>query len=561
MPPALGSDSRRTARRLVHERVPPIGARWRWYDIVYRLAQWPLAGRRRRYVRWRLRQLLHHVANFMYAFNDYERSKVESVDDPLYGFVVPAGERVRQEAIWVVELFPPSQYRSLQVALNRQRWGSADPWRHLDGTNEQRVTEARRRNRDGWSRLGSVARPDAGMQALGATPQTLPAEFRTVELTAAHVGTSLTAVVAAFYLTEGGATSLDRVWRSDHEPLLQWDRWRRPAVEGRNFAAIINTQTERLRLHDLARTWLTQRAPGFFASTDSRQPVIDYTLFDRYDPTGVTGDAGDHRHGEDPERRAMREPLRALGMSGNPFYDITSPQLPGLVLMAGEHLRRPQRRLRNSWGVVGAIDTVRAATDDVGYGPRPYSSSTLARICDDFVRAFLLRVAVERYTEQVRETLTAARDTARTTHRTYGPRALGTLRNELLSSSLDLAPMARDTASLWDPVRPLWDQPTVTATANHASRRHPVPPEPIDVIAEMGRRRERAFEELLAEDAAYRGVLATVSALGSSATSTRLARRALTVSAMSLLVTISTLVLVNGDQAWRHLTDLLSRVV
>lgn len=565
----ISADNKRAS-----ELVPELGSNWRWYDIGYRVLNWLLQGRPRRLLPRRVRQRLSNGINFLFAIHHYRREKVERLDDEMHNLLVPDSETVRQGGIWVAEVFPPSHYPALHRALLKNGWGD-EPWRRIDGTNAEKVTDARRRNRSTWSNLGVVARHDSRWHHFGAKRENLPTEIDHIELTAVQVGSGLTVLVAFFRLTDHGEQSLNAVWKAEHEPLLQLNGLQRPNVEGRNFAGIINTQTERLRLHNLARDWLANRCPGFFAGTTDRHPVIDYTLFEQYAPP-PSQDAGNGQstQGPAPDARsqptgssnpvdvdfdkAMMDPLRALGMSGIPGYNVTSPQLKGLVLLPGESLRRSQRGLQNCWGIAGNYDIVEAVEERPGRGERPYSVSTLANSINEPVRAFLMRFATERYAEQLREIFTAARDTARSTHREYGPKALDQLRTELLSSSLDLTSMARDTALLWNPkVRP-WDAIAVTATPDEWLSNRPDPPEAIDLIADMGERRQQTFTELLEEDVAYRGVLATVSALGSSATSTRLSRRALMVSGSSLLVSATALLLVNGQAAWRQLLEYLS---
>ncbi len=179
-------------------------------------------------------------------------------------------------------------------------------------------------------------------------------------------------------------------------------------------------------------------------------------------------------------------------------------------------------------------------------------------MADDVIRGFLLHVAVVQYAHQLREAAADARDTARSKHREFKPRQLDLLKRELLTASLDLSVVARDTALLWEPNWRRWDGIEVQAVPSPGI---PNPPEEFDLIERLGQVRTEAFEELLSEGAAYRDVLGTVSALGASAANARLGRRALLVSGTSLLVSITALLIADGDVAWRQFSELLSTLL
>ncbi len=541
--PKVDGDSISAKVRRSFELVPEIGTRWRWYDVPYRCLSWMLSSWRRRLLPWQLRYRLNSALNFFIPFNHYERLKIEPVDDPMENLIVPSSEEVTQGGIWVVEFFPPSYYSALYDALRKNGWDEQSHLRAIHGTNAEQVTRARREKGFAWSRIGTVAKPDSRYLVFDAKREFLPEEFDLVELTAVQLGSSLTAVTAFVRLSEQGRGALNRVWKARHEPIFEWQGLRRPHVEGRYFAAIRATQRERQRLHDLARTWLAERCGGYFAGTRARQPVVDFTLFKEFDPSTATGSRG------------LGDPLRALGMGGNYLYNYVSPQLPGAVFVQGEALRRPTEALQNCWGVVGAYEVVARLNDRVGYGSKPYSVSTLAAMADDSIRSFLLHVAVVHYTDQLGETFSDARDTARSKHRGFKPRQLDQLKRELLTTSLDLPVMARDTALLWRPYWQRWNGIDVRAVPTPGVTN---PPEEFDLIERLGEVRTKAFEKLVEEDTAYRDVLSTVSALGASAASARLGRRALLVSGTSLLVSITALLIANGATAWLHLVEWLT---
>lgn len=522
------------------ELVPAIGTRWRWYDIPYRFLRWALSGWRRRFIPWRLRLRLNNGVNFFNVFNHYERLKIEQRTDPMRNLIVPTDEEVAQGGIWVVEFFPTSYYDQLLRSLRRNGWGDSKFMGSIDGSNVEQVARARRGSGFLWSRLGMVANPNSPYLAMDAKREVLPPEFDLVELTGVQLGTSITAVVAFIRLSEEGRSALSSVWKAEHEPIFEWRGLRRPHTEGRYFSAIRATQRERQRLHDTARTWLSERCGGFFAQTEARQPVVDFNMFTQFDPTAAMAS------------KQMGEPLRALGMEGNHLYNYVSPQIPGAVLVPGEALRAPKERLQNCWGVVGSYQVFSDANDTSGYGDKPYSVGTLAAMVDDAVRAFLLHDAVLHYARQLKEQAATQRDTARSKHRDFSPRQLESLKHDLLTTSLDLPAVALDTAQLWTPRWRHWEGLEVKGVPAPGV---PSPPEEFDMIEELGKTRTQLFETLIADDTAYRAVLATTSSLGASAASARLGRRALLVSLTSLVVSATTLVAVNGSIVWSRIAD------
>ncbi|MDG4667005.1 hypothetical protein [Mycobacterium sp. 236(2023)] len=521
--------------------VPTIGARWRWYDIPYRLLDWTLRSSRGRRAPWQFRYRLNNGRNFLSAFNHYERLKVERLDDPRKNLIVPADEKVTQGGIWVVEFFPPSMYSNLRQALEKNGWDAPSPLLDIYGSNADRVTQARRVSQMMWTQIGTVVDPKSRYFAGDAKREALPMEFGSVQLTAVQLGHSLTAITAYVRLSEEGQTSLNKVWKAQHDPTLTWRGLKPPHVESRNFAAIRATQRERKRLHDLARSWLASRCGGYFAATEARQPVMDFNIFANFDPTAAS------------PTREMRDPLRALGMDGDHVYNYISPQLPGGVLTQGNSLRRDDGEdLRNCWGLVASYQVFADHNDEPGYGPKPLSVSALAAMTDEAVRGFLLAFAVVRYTEQHGETLSAARDAAQSKHREFTPRQVDQLREELLTSSLDLPVVARDTAFLWEAETRLFYSIQAEAVPIPGD---PYPAEAFDLMDRFAQRCTSAFERLISDDSAYRDVLATASALGSSAASNRLSKRALMISGTSLVVSITAVLTTNDAAAWHQIAE------
>lgn len=530
----------------LYELVPEIGAGWRWYDIPYRFFRWTLRSLPRRTFSWRMRIRLNNALNFFIPFNEYQRYKRHSLDDPSKNLIVPAEEELTQGAIWVLELFPPSFYGSLQDSLRKQdEWAGGLYRDALDGSNADRVTRARRGQGFSWSMLGSVRSPKSQYLAMDAKTENLPREFDLIEISAVQIGPSITAVVAFVRLSKFGQAALGRVWHSQHEPTLEWQGFRRPHIESRYFAAIRATQSERERLHGLAREWLARRCPGYFAGTDKLQPVLDLSLFQTVDPTTL------------PLHSYMNDPLRALGMDPGPFRRYVSEDVKGVVFAQGEALDRKNRPLQNCWGVVGSHEVMESLSEREGYGDKPYSPTTLAAMYNDELRSFLVYTSLAQYTHRLRETASEARDTARQRHRGFKPSQLEQLKREMLTISLDLPVVARDAALPWEHGWRYFNSIDVQGIPTEEMAGKTTQ---IDLIEIMGQQCEESFKSLIEDDAAYRNVLSTVATLGASAASARLSRRAFFISVISLTIAGTALLSANNASGWHSILSWLSEI-
>lgn len=509
------------------ERVPEIGSSKRWYDLMYRALNWMLSSWPRRLMPRRIKRLLGRLVNCLFSFHEFDRQKAKRRGDSMYNLVVPEGESISQGGIWVVDFFPPSYYPSLLKSLEKNGWDRDRSFRRREGTNAEMVTSARRGRGFSWARIGTVARPNSGYVLFDAKRESLPDEFELIQITAAQLGQGLTAVTAFIRLSDLGQETLNGTWTDRYEPKLRWHGIQRPSVHSRKDEASYATQLERLRLHELARSWLSRWCGGFFADTKTGQPVIDFGVFRKYDPTLP--------HEVD---REMDDALCALGMDPQPFYRYISPQIPGAHLVPASGNTRESKSLKSSWGVIGSYDQLASLNERSGYGEKPYTARTLAGMLDGPIRAFLLHQAVLQYVVQVKEVYSDARDNARSKHRRFGAKQVEELRNQLLTTSLDLPVMARDSAVLWESGWRSWEGLEVNAQPRPEIRN---PSGGFDVIDKFGEMRSRDFQDLLAEDSDYRDVLSTVASLGASAKSTTLGRRALIVAGASLAVSLVTL--------------------
>jgi len=510
--------------------VPEIGDAHRWYDHPYRFLSFLQSSWRRKIFprAWLLR--LNRASNFFLAFHQHDRWKATPRDKPLDNLIIPVSEEVRQGGLWIIEFFPPSYSTVLTRALRKNGWGKNDYFRMLEGTNAEQIAEARRNHGYQWFRIGTVRSPKSRYWLFDAHEENLPEEFDSIELTALQLGQSLTAVIAFVRFSKQGTVALNRIWKAEHEPFFKWRGLRRPEVENRYFSAMRATQSERKRLHNLARTWFKEKCGGYFADTDEGQPIIDFTVFTEFDPTA------------EKTSRNSNEFLRSFGIERQIHYKYVSEQVPGAVFLHGDPLRKTEGALQNSWAVVGQYKTLSLSNEESNY-EEPPSVIALAGTKDWAVQDFLLRIGVRQYIKQLRATFSAARDTARTKHGRFSPRQVEQLRHEWLTTSLDLPAVARDTALLSK-----WHRIDVNAVplSNDFD-----PPEGFSLIERFEEERSSAFEELLQEDLAYRDVLSTAASLGASAAEARLSRRSMTVAGASLIVAFVTLMAtVDVSQIW-----------
>ncbi|WP_157075003.1 hypothetical protein [Janibacter limosus] len=488
---------------------------------------------------WRIRRQLQIWSRHIWTYNNFDRIKAHPADDRTKPLLVPEGEEFAHGGIWVTEFFPPSMYSQLQESVRRNGWES-DYYGFGESTKGEQIRRARQGRGFAWARIATVTSPEANFVGVGLR-QPIPVEFSLIDVSVRQIGRSLTAVVAFVRLSDVGRTQVDSVWKQEHEPkLVRYQTG--PSVEGRYFAALISTQSERERMHDLARKWLSENCAGYFAASDLGQPVVDYGLFSKFDPISEVS------------RQGNGDPLRMLGLESVSFGHYLSPQVPGVAFEPGHPLRVSlSERLRNSWGLVGNLSKVREANrDQVGYGEHPFSVDTLAGMSDDAVRAFLLRVAAFRYVRSLGEVLGESRDSARSKHLKFSPKSMEALRGEMLLNSLDIPVVARDVQSLVDGSD--WWPEGIVVSAEIDDPEGGV--KTINLIDNMGKEVSHQLELLQAEDAAYRDVLASAASLGASASQGRQSRYALALAGLSLIVALATLAVATGDPAlWEVLRD------
>lgn len=544
------SEARRRAIEAAYEKVPEIGKGWRWYDIPYRVLVWQMRGWRRTLWPRRALETFNEWINYLSPFNDHERNQLPESRGYGFDFAVSAEEHVTVSTIWAVELFPPSEIAALEATIERNEWGRRRQWLMGDPSSLEMLAQSRSRGGATWWRLAQVLAVDSKLFVPDASRERLPPEFDYVALKAVQLGEGLTAVVAHFMVSDNASLAVDRAWHMPHAPRLVRGHGR-PRAEDREWAAYATTQESRSRLHDVARSWLRERVPGFFASSDEPHRLLDLMLMDHFDPSD----------GEEGDRDAAAS-FRALGLTEHGPFVRRSANLPKLVLVPNRpSMTRglPSHRTMALWGRRSAV--LDAADHVEMYGGR--TDRAIAGRYSDEIQNFLITVAVSDFVEIVEKRFASLRDTARRTHGEFRTDALETLRRHLLTLSLDLTSVRGDLET-WRRRAQLEGEAEFTIEYTPrvkkqlgSARVKDLEPESLN--ANLRKSQKADFERLLAADAQYRDILSTVASLGASVNASILARRALVIALASLVATVVTVLVARFDDesVLTRLLDLL----
>ncbi|MAM53248.1 MAG: hypothetical protein CMH35_00065 [Microbacterium sp.] len=523
--------------RDAYDKVPSIGTGWRWYDIPYKALEWLSSGWRRKLLPRKALERLNYGLNYLIPFNEHERDKVWDRKKPMHSFELPDDEHVTMPGVWVVELFPPSQFPLLEEAVRRNEWDKHRRLTHREANHELLV---RSRTGSGWMAwdLAQITDINSSRWSPDGTKEKLPKHFEAVSLRAIQIGSGLTAVVAHFHLHDIDAKYLDSVWHSAHEPILLRRKGSRPHSLNHKFAAFHNTQSARHEIHDAARQWMRDQIPGFFASMDEPHTVIDMLLTDLLDPL----DTGEPPHD-------LRDAYRALGLTEYFFYQYTSADIPKFRLMpTRDNLAPAATSSRRVWALwaqkQAAIDAAGDRLDMYGAD----KDEALAHRYSDAIQSFLVPLGISHFLEAAEAQYAEVRDRARVRHGHFNTRAIESLRETLLTLSLDLSSAYRDIQIDWKQRPKFYGEAEFTLQTTKLARerdkaegRKPFESEHVNTT--MRERQAEGFERLIGADHDYRDLLSTVASLGASADSSKLGRVALWVALASLGVAVLTLLL------------------
>lgn len=543
--PELAPDSDPISRE-IHESydlVPEIGNGYRWYDYPYRWLKWIADSWPRRVLPGSVRNWIYTGINYLRLFNEHDRNKAWSLESVHHNVFVPETEHVNVAGLWLVELFPPTELPALETALARNGWDRPRPYAAQEDGNREALQRARSGSGPRWWRLVDIVRRDSQWFVPDGVRAELPEEFEYVAIRAIQVGAGLTAVVADVHLSDTAAKSLDKEWHRPHEPILLKGQGR-PRPLDRQWATFWEVQSERKRLHTLARDWLATQLPGFFALNKESQPLLDLLLFDSIDPTIMSREDQDHE-----TNLKTHDALRALGVTEPVIYQLLSPSLPKLVLSP---LDGPMHRGLGedpTWTLWGSRPAVIEALGEGGlrgYGGGDQNRAIASRLVDRMFNLFVM-IAVSRFLTLTEAEYAAIRDQASKRHGKFKPKSLKHLRESFLRLSLNLTSVYRDTMSFWNRSW-RWDgdaefryhrTPSEAREVRQVEGSEEEPESFNDLLRE---RQKKEFIELIGADRDYRDILSTVASLGASADSYKVSRVALWVAVASLVVAIGTVV-------------------
>jgi hypothetical protein len=526
--------------------IPEIGEGRRWYDTPYLVLSWLSAGWRRRLLPQRARSALNYCTNYLLQYNAHDRAKVWSLDNWLHNIHVPEDDHVTVAGIWVIELFPPSQFPAFEKAIEKNGWKRPKWWAPAAENNPAMLQRARSGRGAIWWPLVDLVRKDSKSWIPDGIHADLPPEVEWASLRAIQVGAGLTAVAAHFTLTERAASSLDREWHRKHEPILvPGSRGELPKSLDRQWAAIRETQNVRRHLHDAARNWMSEHVPGFFAASESPQLLLDLLLLERDDPTSA---AGEEAPSKDEHNRHMA--LRALGVSTYPSGHIGSPYLDKLVLEPPSPLIHPDLGdvpTWTLWGNRGAI--IEAWGKDAFAGFSDSNDRGIAYRVESTYN-LLTMLAVSEFVAINGQRYADIRDRATTRHGKFKLGALRELRRSFLTLSIDLTTVKREVAAFWDDS---WrwqldggdgffyrSGPGVPGGDEDSQENVEAPRSFNERVREL---QSAQFTSLVEADRDYRDILSTVASIGASADAFKIGRWALVVALVSLAVAVGTIVL------------------
>lgn len=528
-----------------NELIPHIGEGYRWYDYPYEFLELFLRKPISKVLPRQLRDWAVKGINSLHQFNRRDLYEAWSLKDQDRNLQIEDDEHVTVEGVWVVELFPPAELHAFERALKRNGWQR----RHVYGEDNLQALELSRSAEQGmWWRVIDLQRKHARWQAPNARRGNLPPEFESVSLRAIQVGTSLTAVLARFTLSETEYQSLDREWHNQHEPIMvRAPRTRRIISLDRLQSTIWQTQSLRQNLHDAARAWLTKMVPGFFASNDKLQPTLDLLLFDQFDPL-----EDPFTKGTRAEWAAKADAYRAVGINVSEMYHMVSEHLPKLALTShrrgGEGEPLSGKRVWTLWGQHEAVVDAFGDRELLEFGgdTKRAIAYEVERLYDLFVM-----MAIREFLEDNLSLYASSRDRARVMHKKFKPSRLNQLRKTILTLSMNLTTVHRDIKQFWATTSDLpilriqWSPWTKYQDVNRGRE----PQELGTLNNRLETLHEERFQHLLETDRNYRDILSTAASLGGSVDTYRMGRLALFVALASLIVAITTLFLTVDSNA------------
>ncbi|MDY0828882.1 hypothetical protein SK224_07040 [Microbacterium sp. BG28] len=494
------------------ELVPWIGERWRWYDWPYRLLTVVIFGRHvRRLWPSYVRRGANRLMNLLEAFNYLQRERISHLDDPLYTLRLPDTEKVRLPVFWLVEYYSPSHAAELLKRLSQGKW-RRDISRPGDLPHKSFRRGRDARNPASWEHIATFVPLTSQLPSFAGTRTKLPSDFARVDLQLIPIGSSLTAVVAAFTLNTTAEHALDSALREPHDPQLHWSKGTLQVRE-RMFVGIRRVQAERERLHDAGRSWLARELPGAFAERDKPQhPALDLLWMNHYDPMA-------------PERsREFSNYPRALGLDNSPFRRTVLPEYEGMRLDDYWSEHDGHERRDEGWQLVSRPDE---RSDGGGGG------TTLIGSLNHVVPGLITRLGLFALLDEKQVQAARARDAAHRLHAKRPVASASALRRAVLKGGLDLATIADDIEALSaSSYRYGWTLPAIEIHKTGEGRADSRPNK--NVVRGWAKRQRSWARELRQQDASLTEILGLSASLSASIDSIRSQRWSLAVALLSL---------------------------
>lgn len=193
---------------------------------------------------------------------------------------VPPDERLRQIALWGVEIYGPAEIDKLHLAMKRLGWNDE----RLFGFNPYPgswIDEQRTYGAEGNFNLGLIDRPGKSRFLLKGRPAPLPDAVDYAHGWIFQLSPSITAVILCFVLREPASDAyqmeINRDRMTVHEPLD--GGYRSYDVEHAKRHAV---DAARVRTRTLVTEWFTAHLPGLFslASDGNRLPTAELLTTD-----------------------------------------------------------------------------------------------------------------------------------------------------------------------------------------------------------------------------------------------------------------------------------------
>ena len=500
-----------------------------WYDYGFRCFRFFCTGWRARILPKRIRNWALLRANDMLSYEEYESYLNCSDGDSGSRLYFSNQESICNAAFWMLELIPPSYFSIFEDRLRRNNWDSNFAYLVNGKSAATKVANSRVTSTNSWSRICTIV--DSSSTCIVAGPsvkQKLPEPFEHIEIKIVQMGSSLTGLVAVFYLAEASSNYLTEVLTKPQRPSLVNDPGRRPRAYDRRRTRIRELQHSRDGIHAIARKWLGEYCPGYFSKNSKAQPIFDFLLTNRLNPTSDLG-------------RADENLLSALGLET--FYPkYICKRMPELLTVPcvqfdGDSI------LQNCWTCVGNGRLILSKCGEVLQSNGFCGLNGLVHYLDDTATGFLLMQGIAKYADCQNESLFSIRDNIGKRYAQHSKKGAERLRHFIISDYIDLQSIERDIDVIFPPDRLfLLKAEWVEMDEVAAQRAKQMQSGEVVAADDIGSYCKEGFRTAIEEAQLLEHSLSAAANIGSTIVSLRVSRVALFVAAASLTVSIISLV-------------------